>query len=318
MKYRPPFPWFGGKSKAAHIVWKYLGDVDNYVEPFLGSGAVLFMRPKDHLGYVETVNDKDHLIANFWRAVKYAPDEVAKWADNPVNEDDLTARHIWLVKYGLPELDERIPADPDYYNAKIAGWWVWGICCWIGGGFCSGGGSWTEEGGKIVKARGQGVKRQLPHLGNPGQGVNRPEIDLLDYMRALSARLRRVRVCAGDWSRIVTRGALSHGSTVGIFLDPPYSGLADRDDNLYREESLSVAHLVRQWCIENGSNPRYRIALCGYDGEHNVLENLGWDKFEWKANVSYQAHNSSGKNAENRHKERIWFSPHCLNQKLLL
>jgi site-specific DNA-adenine methylase len=36
-----PFPWFGGKRKVASEVWAALGDVDNYVEPFAGSLAVL-------------------------------------------------------------------------------------------------------------------------------------------------------------------------------------------------------------------------------------------------------------------------------------
>lgn len=42
---RAPFPWFGGKSKAADTVWSLLGDVPHYVEPFFGSGAVLLGRP---------------------------------------------------------------------------------------------------------------------------------------------------------------------------------------------------------------------------------------------------------------------------------
>ena len=66
-----PFPWFGGKSRVAHIIWEALGDVDNYVEPFAGSLAVLLSRatvPK-----VETVNDKDHWITNFWRSVQHEP-----------------------------------------------------------------------------------------------------------------------------------------------------------------------------------------------------------------------------------------------------
>jgi DNA adenine methylase len=50
--------------------------VPNYVEPFAGSLAVLLARP--HAPKIETVNDKDGLISNFWRAVKYAPDEVAR------------------------------------------------------------------------------------------------------------------------------------------------------------------------------------------------------------------------------------------------
>lgn len=34
-----PFPWFGGKSRAADVVWQALGNVDNYVEPFAGLRA---------------------------------------------------------------------------------------------------------------------------------------------------------------------------------------------------------------------------------------------------------------------------------------
>ena len=54
---RAPFPWFGGKSRVAHIVWSHFGDVRNYVEPFAGSLAVLLGRPTEPK--IETVNDLD-------------------------------------------------------------------------------------------------------------------------------------------------------------------------------------------------------------------------------------------------------------------
>ncbi len=322
-----PFPWFGGKSRVADVVWNALGDVEQYVEPFFGSGAVLLGRPTEPR--VETVNDKDHWIANFWRAVRHEPEAVAFHADNPVNEDDLSARHIWLVKHAMPELAARMPADPDYYDAKVAGWWVWGICCWIGSGWCSGKGPWTEEDGKLVHLgdAGRGVNRQCVHLGDAGRGVNRkrphfggehggmpgvlrPNQGLLEWMQALAARLRYVRVCCGDWKRVVTTGALSHGNPAGIFLDPPYSQDV-RATDLYGQEAGIIPAEAHQWCIENGENPRYRIALCGYDGEHNELEAHGWRVHNWKANVSYQTAKGSA-NKDNRKLERIWFSPNCL------
>lgn len=40
-----PFPYFGGKSKVADIVWQALGQPRHYIEPFFGSGAVLLARP---------------------------------------------------------------------------------------------------------------------------------------------------------------------------------------------------------------------------------------------------------------------------------
>ena len=41
-----PFPYFGGKRKAAETVWPAFGRVDNYVEPFAGSAAMLLAAPE--------------------------------------------------------------------------------------------------------------------------------------------------------------------------------------------------------------------------------------------------------------------------------
>ena len=90
-----PFPWFGGKRRVAGDVWRRFGNPPNYVEPFAGSLAVLLARPS--IGKIETVNDLDGFIANFWRSVAADPEETAHWADWPVNENDAHARHVWLV-----------------------------------------------------------------------------------------------------------------------------------------------------------------------------------------------------------------------------
>jgi len=134
---RAPFPWMGGKSRAAEIIWRGLGpEVVNYVEPFAGSIAALLLRPNG-AGKIETVNDLSGAICNFWRAIKTDPDAVAEWCDDPVSELDLHTRHAWLV-VRLEEMAEQLRADPEYFDAKVAGWWVWGICQWIGTGWCGG------------------------------------------------------------------------------------------------------------------------------------------------------------------------------------
>lgn len=133
---RAPFPWFGGKRRVADVVWRAFGsNVKNYVEPFFGSGAVMLARPMDpSLTYIETANDRDRYVANFFRAVIADPWAVAEWCDSPVIEADLHARHKWLVNQ--TDFRERMHTDPEYFDPKIAGWWVWGLCCWIGGGWC--------------------------------------------------------------------------------------------------------------------------------------------------------------------------------------
>jgi len=316
---KSPFIWFGGKANVAHRVWLALGDVDNYVEPFAGSLAVLLSRPSWHRGTVETVNDKDMFIANFWRAVAADPDAVARWADWPVNETDLFARHLWLVNEGRRRLSA-LEADPEWCDAKIAGWWVWGLNAWIGSGWCRGDGPWKPGTADAVGA-GQGVHRQLPHLGTPGQGVHRQLPHLSAYMRHLAERLRRVRVCCGDWKRVVTAGALSYGKTVGIFLDPPYSGQV-RERGLYREDDYDVAAEARDWAIIHGNDRRLRIVLAGYEEEHgSQMEDAGWAMIAYRKSTSYQtsrlANGDSG-NQRNRRQERLWLSPHCLGERPLL
>ena len=124
-----PFPYFGGKRKVADLVWQRFGMVNNYVEPFAGSLAVLLGRP--NYGTIETVNDINGWISNFWRAVRSKPEIVASVCDWPVNEIDLHARFSWLVSRS-EGLVKQLRQSPDYFDAEIAGWWVWGQCAWIG------------------------------------------------------------------------------------------------------------------------------------------------------------------------------------------
>jgi hypothetical protein len=128
-----PVAWFGGKSRAASLIWPRFGDVPNYVEPFAGSLAVLLARPHD--AGTETVNDADCYLVNFWRAIQNAPEAVSRWADWPVTEADLLARHEWLIAQS--DFRQLMRTRPDFFDAKIAGWWVWGVCSWIGSGWCA-------------------------------------------------------------------------------------------------------------------------------------------------------------------------------------
>lgn len=294
---RAPFPWFGGKSRVAEEVWTRFGDVPNYVEPFAGSLAVLLGRP--HAAKTETVNDRDCYLANFWRAVSAAPDVVAHYCDWPVNEADTSARHQWLVDQAA--FRERMQVDPEFYDAKIAGWWVWGLCGWIGSGWCE-----IRPSGDVqhklphVGDAGRGVHRQLPHVGNAGQG---------EYFQALCARLRRVRVACGDWSRVMGDSVTWRHGTTGIFLDPPYNdGEID-----YSAGGRGVSAEVAAWCREHGDDHRLRIALCGFEGDHDLP---GWSVHRWKAHGGFSGQRRGDPNG-NPHRERIWFSPGCLSEEQL-
>ena len=305
-----PFPYFGGKSNACELVWSLLGQPENYVEPFAGSAAMILGRPDG--GGVETINDFDGFVANFWRAISKEPSLVAFHADWPVNEADLLARHSWLVRQ--TESLRKALHDPDYYDAKIAGWWCWGACNWIGSGWCSGRGPWVWDGEKIVDSR------QLPHLGNAGQGINRklPHLSagrgehprtafIREWMHKLATRLRDVRVTCGDWQRTVKDSVTVRHGLTGIFLDPPYTkGAMDYAAGGVGGE---LASAVRQWCAENGHHESLRIVLCGHAGEHDALLEHGWHIRTWTARKGYALTDDA---IENSASETLWCSPACV------
>lgn len=100
---------------------------------------------------------------------------------------------------------------------------------------------------------------------------------------------------------------LGPGTPTGIFLDPPYK-LSGRD-RVYGENETDVAEAVWRWCLEHGDDSRLRIALCGYEGEHEMPG--GWECLAWKASGGYGNQRKSSIN-NNAGRERVWFSPHCL------
>ena len=318
-----PFPYFGGKSLACETVWAAFGTVDNYVEPFAGSAAMLLGAPDGKR--VETINDFDGMVANFWRAVAADPDAVAHHADWPVNENDLFARHSWLVRQ-RENLTERLHADPDWYDAKVAGWWCWGACNWIGTGWCTGSGPWIHDGERLVNSRerseagnaGRGINKQLPHLGNAGQGINKqlPHLGdagqgrrayIMEWFGLLHARLRDVRVTCGDWTRVLKDSVTTRHGLTAVFLDPPYTkGAMEYSAG---GMGLGIADAVRDWCVANGEKKALRIVLCGHAGEHDALLAHGWHTREWTARNGYAMTDEA---VANRASETIWCSPNCI------
>jgi hypothetical protein len=270
---------------------------------------------------------------------------------------------------------ERLRSDPDYYDAKSAGWWVWFASCWIGGlpaipeTAANGATVYGQgDGPNGVYERlphlgdaGKGVARQLPHLGSGGQGVHRagvgsqrphlgsggqgngvhglngvsrqlPELrsgtsgvrsaratgpiagerlaHLTTYFRQLAARLERVRVCCGDWTRVTGPSVTWKHGVTAVFLDPPYSH-AERDKQLYSHDN-DVSGAVREWAIANGDRPDMRIALCGYDTEHGDAMPDTWSVWRWKAAGGYGSQ-GNGRGRANAGRECVWFSPACIN-----
>ena len=318
MSLQAPFPYFGGKRRAAAIVWDAIGDPGGYIEPFAGSAAVLLTRPPFRGRRVETINDADGWLVNTWRAIQLAPDDVARHAVGPVTEIDYHARLAWLQQRRTPDLVAWLEGDPEAHDAKAAGWWLYVMAAGIGDPF--GPGPWIILDDRLVDSRklphlgdaGQGVNRELPHLGDAGQGVNRELPHLGDagrgvavLMRRLSERLQRVRITCGDWRRVLTpaasRAKTGGDGSIAVFLDPPYATSGD----LYAHSEDGIAQQVHEWAADAPDD--LRIVLCGFDSEHDALLTLGWTKVNGRAGggAGYNSDPTAGR------RERLWMSPAC-------
>ena len=246
---RAPFPWFGGKRRCAHIVWRAMGNVPNYVEPFYGSGAVLLARP--HESKIET---------------------------------ELYGRNGGR---GVHRPSLKRP------NART--------------------------GGQGVHSTPGHIIQQLPSLQGRGRGVatadDSVDVDAapcIEWFRALQTRLRRVRVCCGDWKRVLTDSVIGTTRTrnsgmnpCGVFLDPPYSD-AERARDLYGVDDGAISAAVAEWARKHGGDKDLRIVLAGYDGEHAMPDD--WRCYHWKSTRGYAAEDNA-----NRERERLWLSPGCLS-----
>jgi DNA adenine methylase len=267
---RTPFPIFGGKGRVAEAIWQRFGDPMFYVEPFAGSLATLLARPWP--GPFEYVGDINGMVSNFFRSVKWAPDQVAEWCDDPPMSLDKAARLKYLDQH-YPLLVSRLAADPHYYDAKLAGWFAWCQSCAVMG----------DSGVSIRLGQPLGIHRERAH-GN-----------VYAYIRELSYRLNTVNIYHGHWDRLARAALRFADRGCAILLDPPYGGDSGRMERIYRHDSQTLARHVKRWAI-GAAKLGVQVAMCGYSGEHDMPSN--WEVVAWCGQLS-------------KGQERIWFSPNC-------
>jgi DNA adenine methylase len=104
---KPPFTYFGGKTSIAERIAALLPAHEHYVEPFAGSLAVLLAKRPGHM---ETVNDLDGDLMNFWQVLRDRPQDLERvcaltphsraehqLSYEPAASDLERARRIWIT-----------------------------------------------------------------------------------------------------------------------------------------------------------------------------------------------------------------------------
>jgi DNA adenine methylase len=176
-----------------------------YLEPFFGSGAVLFSKIPSP---IETVNDLDENVTNLFRLVRDFPEELA--------------RRISATPYSRHEydmaFDRLVPMDEFEKVRRFL------VQCWQGHGFRTNGYKvgWKNDVQGREKAYALSNWYRLP-----------------DWILQVTERLRQVQIECRPALEIIKRHAYDN---VLIYADPPYV-LSTRTAKQYRHEMSDSDHI---------------------------------------------------------------------------
>lgn len=198
---KPPFQYFGGKTKLAGDIAAALPPHRHYVEPFAGSLAVLLAKAPS---LMETVNDLDHSIVAFWRALRDRSAELA--------------RVCTLTPHSRAEWEDCRDLDVDDELEQARRVWV-----------------------RLSQGRsGRFNRAGWRHYVDPGNvGTPFPSYldGYVDRMEAAAKRLHHVTLeCRPALELIERYGACED---VCLYVDPPYLGSTRANDRSYRHELMT-------------------------------------------------------------------------------
>lgn len=244
---RPAFGWYGSKVRLAPRILSLIASIPHrvYVEPYAGSAAVLFAKPRSP---VEIINDIDDQVVNFFRVLRDHPSALA--------------RACQLTPYARAEYEADATCHNELSDLEQARrFWV--RCCQS----FNNGGAGRNVGWAISAAAGSNEARSAA-----GRALQ---------LEAIATRLSSVHVEHTDALDLVTRYATPD---VLIYADPPYlpqtrTGQSRSRQGDYRHD-CDVAH--HQALAERLRITPAAVLISGYG--HSLYEQLydGWHRIEIK------------------------------------
>ena len=190
----------GAKNRIADWICSYIPKHDVYVEPYAGSLAVLFNKKRCH---IETVNDLDGEIVNFFRVLRDSPDALCRLINiTPYSRDEYKSAYE--------------PADDSVERARR-------LCirCWMGFG-C---------GNLYMNGFKSGQQSNSP---NPAKAWDK----LPETLYLAAKRLKGVQI-----ENLPALELISRYDTADVFMyiDPPYLH-GTRKNYLYKHEMEDSEH----------------------------------------------------------------------------
>ncbi len=193
----------GSKWSIADWIINFFPEHHSYLEPFFGSGAVLFNKPRSH---IETINDLDGNVVNLFECIKKDPERLA--------------RDIYFTPYSREVYEKVFSQVPeDKYEAALNFY----ICLNMGRGF--------RTNGEKVGWKNDVQGRERAYAAKDGSGL--PE----QIIKA-AERLRGVQIENRPALELIKR---FNYKNVLIYCDPPYM-LSTRHGKQYRMEMEDKEH----------------------------------------------------------------------------
>lgn len=180
------FPCYGGKVMYAPWIISHFPEHHHYVEPFCGAASVLFAKEPSP---IETINDVDGNIVNFFKQLRDHPDELIRAVDlTPHSREEYVA--------AVKARDSETPIADDLERARM--FFILAMTARMGIFQTCKNGSW---------------KYDVTHVRSSAWSGNLPRLEVI------SLRLKRVQVENLDALDIIKR---YDSSGTLFYVDPPY------------------------------------------------------------------------------------------------
>jgi len=200
---KPVLKYPGAKNRIAPWILEHMPmDIEVYVEPFFGGGAIFFAKPPSR---IETINDLDGRVVNFFRVAREKPEQLAQALRlTPFSRQEYNA--TYKPREGRTDIEE----------ARI-----FAVQCWQGFG-CSNNyhNGWRSS-----------QQKTSPHCTKEWGA-------LPDRIIEVSKRLMNAQIECLPAVELVQR---YNTSDVFLYVDPPYLSNT-RKGYLYRHEMADKDH----------------------------------------------------------------------------
>lgn len=237
----------GSKWNIAEQIVSMMPKHHSYVEPFFGSGAVLFNKAPSN---IETINDLDDDVVNLFRCIKEDSEKLAKL---------VTVTPFSRTEYEEAFKNSQIITEPFEKAVNFL------TKCWQGHGFRTNGykNGWKNDV--------QGRERSYS-LWNwyrlPG------------WIMEIAERLRTVQIENRPAIEVIQRFNFSN---VFMYIDPPYL-LATRRGKQYKHEMSDAEHEELLIIILQSDA---QIIISGYESDMYNDYLKGWNKKTFQSNAEY-------------------------------